>query len=57
MIIEINIPDISFNFREMCLAQALAIHAVMKQEKCPDNLLNVDTGMIVFFKNDKYCIS
>nr|XP_022296209.1 uncharacterized protein LOC111105983 [Crassostrea virginica] len=29
--------------REMCLAQALAIHAVMKQEKCPDNLLNVDT--------------
>ncbi|XP_078341353.1 uncharacterized protein LOC111105875 [Crassostrea virginica] len=28
---------------EMCLEQALTIHAVMKQEECPDILLNADT--------------
>ena len=40
----------------MCLEQALTIHAVMKQEECPDILLNADTGMIAFLRIYMYCI-
>ena len=35
---------VNFLFSEMCLDQALTIHAMLKQEQCPLYLLNA--GMI-----------
>ena len=51
------IPDTSFNFSEMCLEQALTIHAVMKQKECRYIILNPGTGRIAFPKIDRYCVS
>ena len=38
--------DVYFLFSEMCLDQALTIHAMMKQKQCPYHLLNALSGMI-----------
>ena len=35
-----------FFFSEMCLDQALTIHAMLKQDRCPHHLLNAVSGMI-----------
>ncbi|XP_078309455.1 uncharacterized protein LOC144617881 [Crassostrea virginica] len=36
----VTVHSATFFESEMCLEQALTIHAVMKQEECPYNLLN-----------------
>ena len=38
--------DVNFLFSEMCLDQALTIHAMLKEKQCPYRLLNAVSGMI-----------
>ena len=38
--------DVYILFSEMCLDQALNIHAMMKQKQCPYHLLHTVSGMI-----------
>ena len=42
MVLQIDV----FFFSEMCLDQALTIHAMLKQDRCPHHLLNAVSGMI-----------
>ena len=37
---------VNFLFSEMCLDQALTIHAMLKEKQCPYHLLNAVLGMI-----------
>ena len=38
--------DVYFLFSEMCLDQALTIHAMLRQKRCPYHLLNAVSGML-----------
>ena len=43
MVLQIGV---NFLFSEMCLDQALTMHAILRQKQCPYQLLNAVSGMI-----------